>query len=119
MEIARKAKRQRRNSIGAVGKFLRLQSKTATWSKLKEDANQRRIFEKAKEDVTNAVKNEHIKHIEAYSDGIEDNTQDNELLFFGADDQGDQAMLPDAYDEDLEASRNKHIANKEKNKKTR
>ena len=120
MEIARKAKRQRRNSIGAVGKFLRLQSKTATWSKLREDANQRRIFEKAKEDVTNAVKNEHIKHIEAYRDGIEDNAEDNELLFFGADDQGDQAMLPDAYDEDLEANRNKHhIANKEKNKKTR
>ena len=28
-------------------------------------------------------------------------------------------MVPDAYDEDLEASRNIHIANKEKNKKTR
>ena len=91
IEVAKKAKHQRRISIGAVGKFLRLQSKTATWSKLREDANQRRIFEKAKEDVTNAVKNEHIKHIEAYRDGIEDNAEDSELLFFGANDQGDQA----------------------------
>ena len=120
MELSRNAKRQRRNSIGVIGKFLRLRSKTATWGKLRDDANMERMVAEAKDAMAKEVKQEHRKHMEAYGVEEDDDDTENDDPFFGADDGGDQTMADDEEeDATLALHRQKHVEEKKQNEKNR
>ena len=64
-EVTRKAKKFRLRSAGAIGKFLRLQTKSSAWNKLKEEAEEKRLRSEAEQKVREDIVEHHREHMEA------------------------------------------------------
>ena len=89
--IAKSAKAFRRRSVGAIGKFIRMQTKSKTWHTLQEEAERKRLKKDAERKVKEELEDHHKEYMNSFG---EDEDEEDMSPFPGMDMMADEGMFP-------------------------